>query len=341
MKEHHWIRYLEFSQLFERFFVSAIVSIIAIRFYLELTGFPQIGAGDLHIAHMLWGGLLLTISLLGSLIYLNNDAKHLWAILGGAGFGTFIDEIGKFITHDNNYFYQPTFALIYVIFVCLYLIYRNLLHRRSFTKKEYLVNSIEKLKEVVTNEMDQEELIEVMKYLKQSDQRNKITKFLSKSFRTLSDIPPRSPSLYHSLKMWLTHWCFQLITQRWVVRLLVLFFLLRSAEFIVRGFELIINTFSQNLATLQLLPTLNVFAIFLQAVLTVIGALLMRRSRIKAFRFFRNSLLVSIFVLQLFIFYQNPLLGLLTTLRDVALLTMVEYFINSEKVRKRSKFSIG
>ena len=39
-------------------------SVVLTRVYLQLTGFPQIGGGDLHIAHLLWGGLLLFISAL-------------------------------------------------------------------------------------------------------------------------------------------------------------------------------------------------------------------------------------------------------------------------------------
>ena len=38
----------------------------------------------------------------------------------GAGFGWFIDELGKFITRDVNYFFQPTIALIYIMFIVMY-----------------------------------------------------------------------------------------------------------------------------------------------------------------------------------------------------------------------------
>ena len=46
--------------------------------------------------------------------------------IAGAGFGTFIDELGKFITRDHDYFFRPTAGLLYVIFVLLFLAFRAL-----------------------------------------------------------------------------------------------------------------------------------------------------------------------------------------------------------------------
>ena len=39
--------------------VSFGVAVVGTRLYLSLTGRPQIGGGEYHIAHALWGGLLL------------------------------------------------------------------------------------------------------------------------------------------------------------------------------------------------------------------------------------------------------------------------------------------
>lgn len=39
--------------------LSFAASVTLTRFFLELTGYPQIGNEELHIAHVLWGGLLL------------------------------------------------------------------------------------------------------------------------------------------------------------------------------------------------------------------------------------------------------------------------------------------
>nr|MEE4269245.1 hypothetical protein [Candidatus Krumholzibacteria bacterium] len=36
--------------------VMAVLSVLLIRFYLHLTGYPRVGGDSLHIAHMLWAG---------------------------------------------------------------------------------------------------------------------------------------------------------------------------------------------------------------------------------------------------------------------------------------------
>lgn len=113
----------------ELFLLGAVSSLLLVRFYLHITGYPQIGSGGLHIAHMLWGGALMLVALVIALSFLGARAQRLTAFIGGIGFGVFIDELGKFITRDNNYFYQPTIGLIYAIFICLYLAF-NFLSRK-------------------------------------------------------------------------------------------------------------------------------------------------------------------------------------------------------------------
>ena len=85
--------------------LSFAISVAGTRLLLELTGYPQLGSGELHIAHVLWGGLLLFASALIMMILANNWAYILGAVLAGLGVGLFIDEVGKFITQTNDYFY--------------------------------------------------------------------------------------------------------------------------------------------------------------------------------------------------------------------------------------------
>src|SRR5436305_1593218 len=92
--------------------VCAVGTVLAIRYYLERTGYPQIGGGGLHIAHMLWGGFFMVVALVLLLGFIGRRPQRLGSIFGGVGFGLFIDELGKFITRDNDYFFRPTVALI-------------------------------------------------------------------------------------------------------------------------------------------------------------------------------------------------------------------------------------
>ena len=36
--------------------LSFATTVTLVRLFLELTGYPQVGGGTLHIAHLLWGG---------------------------------------------------------------------------------------------------------------------------------------------------------------------------------------------------------------------------------------------------------------------------------------------
>ncbi|MEX2028794.1 MAG: hypothetical protein WD988_04830, partial [Candidatus Curtissbacteria bacterium] len=105
IKNNFFVHNIESGSYFETLFLSAVVSILLIRFYLHLTGYPEIAAGGVHVAHVVWGGFLMLISVIMLLAFFGNNVKKLSAILGGIGFGTFIDELGKFITQDSNYFF--------------------------------------------------------------------------------------------------------------------------------------------------------------------------------------------------------------------------------------------
>ncbi|GIG34897.1 hypothetical protein [Cellulomonas pakistanensis] len=104
------------------FLAVTVLTVLVTRGALALTGFPQLGGGGLHIAHVLWGGLLMAVAVVGVLSWAGPVVRPLAALVGGIGFGLFIDEIGKFVTSDNDYFYEPTASLIYVVVVVLVLV---------------------------------------------------------------------------------------------------------------------------------------------------------------------------------------------------------------------------
>ncbi|MFD1506924.1 hypothetical protein FE374_07820 [Georgenia yuyongxinii] len=120
------------------FVVTTVLTILVTRGFLELAGFPQIGGGGLHVAHVLWGGLLMGVAVILALSFAGPVIRPLVAFLGGIGFGLFIDEVGKFLTQDNDYFYAPAPTVMYVTLV-LVMIGADVLHgRRAHHPAEYL-----------------------------------------------------------------------------------------------------------------------------------------------------------------------------------------------------------
>jgi hypothetical protein len=139
-REPIFVRSIYAGSLLEDFFVSAVGAVLAIRLYLIATGYGQLTFGPLHIAHLTWGGLFMLVGLVIMLGTLNRRAETLAAVLGGVGFGAFIDELGKFITKENNYFFQPTIALIYVIFIVIFLVIQTIGRRRKLSAQQSLAN---------------------------------------------------------------------------------------------------------------------------------------------------------------------------------------------------------
>lgn len=92
-------------------------SVTVTRLFLNITGFPQIGKGDIHIGHVLWGGVVLFSGALLPLMLANRWVFDVSAALSGVGVGLFIDEVGKFITQSSDYFTPAAAPIIYAFFL--------------------------------------------------------------------------------------------------------------------------------------------------------------------------------------------------------------------------------
>jgi hypothetical protein len=153
--------YLEITLL------SFAASVSITRLFLDLTGYPKIGGGDLHIAHVLWGGLLLFISSLIMLVYGNRWVYLLGSLLSGIGVGLFIDEVGKFITQNNDYFYPSAAPIIYAFFLLTFLVFIIIrkTDRRKPDARTILYYVLEDLGEVLDHDLSEEEKAIIIKRL--------------------------------------------------------------------------------------------------------------------------------------------------------------------------------
>lgn len=304
-----------------------------------MTGYPQLGVGNIHIAHELWGGLFMLLSMLGLMAYLNDGTKPYFAILGGIGFGTFIDELGKFVTSDNNYFYQPTFAIIYIIFIYLYLIFKTVQGKQKFSKDEYLINSLDKLKEVIINDLDKQEQEEALAYLSKSNQKDPITMFLKKTFIEIKNLSSENEGVYTRIRTRLSALYFYLVKKDWFIKLIVFLFVLRAIFYFLEGVvdaSYIVHAFVSGklqafTSPRNIFNSIEVVAFAVQAILIVVGALIIRRDRRLAYVYFRNAVLLSILVIQIFNFYESPLIAFFLTIGDLILFAVLSYMISREE----------
>ncbi len=146
------------ERYFENVIVAFVVTLLGTRLFLELTGYPQIAPGKLHIAHVLWGGLFLFLGSLIVLIYRNQSMLTLGSILTGVGWGFFIDELGKFVTADHDYFFKPVAPIIYVMFLLLALLAVRVRRDEGGSAKTAIYHILDRFEEVVEASIDPDDL---------------------------------------------------------------------------------------------------------------------------------------------------------------------------------------
>lgn len=367
-----FLRNLYAQTLLENFLISGVCTILGIRFYLQMTGYPQVGGAHFHIAHMLYGGLLMMITIFILFTFLNRTAFTIASITGGIGFGFFIDELGKFITRDNNYFFQPTVALIYVIFILIYLIGELLPKLKIISKQEYLLNALELTKEVVVQDLDTNEKKQALAYLRLSDQSNPIVKDLRDILQSFHS-RPENQDMYTKMKNMINGLTDKITQNRQfylfviffiviqsILSLLITFFfiaalnrymyllaamilafsslyLLRNTKIIARLIYLIsiscILFLIYQLTTRELTLTLSfsgwgtLLATGLAAIVAFVGLLEYNKSPLQALRYFRLSILISLFLTQFFLFYLFQFLALMGLVVNILMLLTIEFVI--------------
>ena len=304
------MRNAEAAPLLESFFVAAVVSFLAIRAFLAATGYPRLGGNGIHIAHMLWGGLLMLAALMFLLAYLDRSVQHVAAIVAGLGFGTFVDEIGKFVTADNDYFFRPAVAMIYVTFVALFLVGRALVGRRRLRPNEAIANALALLAGTLDRPIGPDDRARLHRLLRRADQESELTVLVRQYVAGLPRTREHESPL-DRLRRRLDGAYRSVMANDWAETALVVGVIAYTAFAVVGVLFVTIQApapgtpESSAVATVaQLISTLA------GAVLVARGILSLHASHSDAYRWFMRGLLVWILVTQVFIFYSSQLAGL-------------------------------
>jgi hypothetical protein len=306
-----------------------VAAVLGNRVFLIITGYPQLGNGTLHISHAIWGALMMAVAIIVAIAFLPPLTRGFVAFLGGAGFGWFIDELGKFITRQVNYFYQPTIALIYITFVVMYLVFRSI-QARAYGPDEAVLNGLEALKAASLGNLNDTRRHAAIALIHETGATGAISDNVVSLLRDVPALPPRTPSELERLGIRM-----RARYRSWTER--------RSFARIVSGFLVVFAVASIGVAVSLaddhaqirgVAEWATVISTLVSGVFYVIGAVLLPRSRLDAYVWFERGLLVSILVTQVFEFQQQQLAGVLGLTITIVLWVMVRSAIRAERERE-------
>jgi hypothetical protein len=317
-----------FERLVETFLVSAAVSVLGIRAVLSATGYPQIHGGGLHVAHVLFGGIGMAAALVLMMVSFTEPAINLAAVIGGVGFGAFIDEIGKFLTSDNDYFYRPAVAIMYMIFVAIYIGARSIERRARPSEAAYLANALDLAKEGAAGNLSEDGVRRAREYLARCDGNDPVVASVGAILDGIGTAPAHAPGTIARIKNRLQSLYRGIMRRRWFTTLVVSVFVVTGLVAFVQALVVIAGRRRSELSFAgwgELASDLAVGAF------VVLGMLRIRRSRLSAYRMFARAVLVSILLAQMFSFYRIQFWAIAGLAAAVLFWGVLQYMIAEEE----------
>lgn len=323
-----FVRNTNAPELIEMFLVASAASVLGIRGFLAAAGYPQIGGGGLHIAHMLWGGLFMLIALLLLFSSLGQVTLRISAILGGIGFGTFIDELGKFITSDNNYFFSPTIGLIYIIFISIFLVMRVLARRQAVSPHAALSNALNRLELAGGGALGRSKRQEIIGLLDRADPADPLARALREYIAGSAAAESDDPGLYMRSREWMLRAYERIALNKWFIIAIVVGLVALSLVSII---QLVAVALQQQTVDLGFSGWARLASAGVASLLTLYGAYRIRSSRLSAYLWFQRGALVGIFITQMFAFFETQLAAIPALFIEILIYAALSFMIEFEQ----------
>jgi hypothetical protein len=338
-------RNADLGLLHETFFICAITTILCIRTQLWLTNYPQLGGHGLHIAHLLYGGALMLLALAVLLTLLGRRVRWVGAVIGGIGFGFFIDELGKFVTADNNYFFRPAAGLIYLIFVGLFLGSRAYQRRRGLNEDERVRNAFELIAEASVGPWQAGSRAAALRLLGEVDHDHPLREPLLRMAAGIDATPDPKPAFWTRSAEGIARRYGAATKRTWFGPLVIGVFVVWALLSAVAVFALVLPVgfeegaarggfHSDAVAHLSFLNWGSLVSSAASCVLVVVGLTrLVRGDRAAAYVWLTRALLVSIFVTRVFSFVESQFGAVFGLGIDILLLISVQAMARQEARR--------
>lgn len=310
------------SELMLIMMVTGVLTVLLTRLFLELSGYPQMGGDRWHVSHALLGGVVMVGAMVISLVSHGERYKKVAAGGFGVGVGWFIDEVGKYVSTGNDYFFQPAIVLMYIFFVLIFLLYRFLDKNISRNPKTLLYQAIADLEEIAEKDLERKEKKDLIKKLdeiaKKTDLKVKIfivgLKNLIRKMETIEDKQEKwSERWWGKIKRFSYHKVFRKKFTLYLLTLLALFYIIGGIYDSVYFGNLFLKKglFGYGYKEISLLTRTDITMFllmllfdFLTSVFFGIGIFwVWRKKKNRGIDFFQHGLLVNIFLSSVFKFY--------------------------------------
>lgn len=316
----------------ESLLVFAITTVVIVRLYLAETGYPQLGGSGFHFAHVLWGGLLMLLAAMVFLALMGRGALRFGALAAGVGFGLFIDEVGKFVTSDVDYFFQPALAIIYVVFVLLALLLVALRRSLRTGPIDALANALELTHQAVFDPAAADARREALALLDRADQADPLVPALRARIAAAGSTLPGPPGVVGRCRGRLADGYRRLVLAPWFMWGVIGWFVVAavtSASAVV--YLALGDDVGPGKDDGPVVHALQLGSSLASAACVIAGIALLRRSRLRAYRWFQRATLISIMVTHVFVFYDSQLAALTGLAVSLLIYVALRYAIAREE----------
>jgi hypothetical protein len=288
----------------DTFLVCAASGVMLNRVILIVLGYPQVGSrkpDGIHISHSIYGGFSMMVAISIAIAFLHPSVRWFLAVVAGLGFGWYIDELGKYVS-NAGYLFEPALALIYVVFVAMFLAFRTLANQR-FGPDDAVANALESLKAAALGTLDD-----------------------------APSTPTRSPGPLRRLRT--------AVRERyegWTRRRS--FAIALDAFFGFVALSTVLGVVGLSLDGPGIVrPSEKVASIAASAagIMVVIGVVRLPRSRLAAYRWFEHAVLIWILVVQVYLFGDRQFEAVLGLAFDLVLWVMLRSAITVEEQREHA-----
>lgn len=348
----NWTKKEEASESILTVMIWAIFSLLLVRVFLKLSGYPQLGHGTWHISHVLFGGIIMTMGMMVNLTIQGRGVKKITTGVFGFGLGLFIDEVGKFLTRDYNYFFRPAIIVIYMFFVVMFLIYRYLERLQIKSNEAIFYSVLSDLEEIINDDLEKSEKRKIIKKLKMvADSSEGNLKLMAIGLLSkVKEMKVKKDKQGVEIKAWIER-IFNSSYDRFFKRKAVIYGLLTYAVYfsVDKIIDILrIGASSQKMMMLQkfyddydFFGKSDIYMIVFKMVFDVMASILFLTGvryflvgkRIKGIRFFKYGLYVSIFLVSIFKFYFEQFSGLYEVAVAIVLLQLINMYQRDGMIR--------